>query len=389
MIRTIPSHFSSFISNNNSYLSIRLQDVYWVWIKSNNQFVILQSPAYFVFSATVFGQSKEEILKTFSEIYFYKITEAQQFIHEISELTKSYLSKPIAQSPSTAVLGEKKTEIQFRNSYQIGGQQIAISGNNKSIRRYFYPLISHLEVTSESSNLPEIELGMEEGVLSIRKSPQAVEAWREADNGFFKGALFAEILSKAYRKEESDWMLTMHASGITDGNSAILFSAPAGRGKSTVAAWLHAAGYDLLSDDFLAIDQDANVYRFPLALTVKAGSFDVLSPYFEELKDIEPVMAANSKLVRYLPPKSSTVKKFSFPIKAVVFVNFIAESSLECVELSTAEAIQILLPEIFVHPVESNIIGFMHWVESVSFYQLTYSNVEQIAGVVKQIYAEE
>ena len=49
----------------------------------------------------------------------------------------------------------------------------------------------------------------------------------------------------------------LHASAVAINNNAVVFTADKGRGKSTMAAALHARGHDLIADDVVAIDFDA------------------------------------------------------------------------------------------------------------------------------------
>jgi len=48
--------------------------------------------------------------------------------------------------------------------------------------------------------------------------------------------------------------LVLHASAVSVGDTAAIFLGPCGAGKSTTAAAFHAAGYDILEDDVVAIE---------------------------------------------------------------------------------------------------------------------------------------
>lgn len=49
-------------------------------------------------------------------------------------------------------------------------------------------------------------------------------------------------------------LFVVHASAVEVGGQAVLFAAPSGHGKSSLAAWLGTRGYPLVSDDLCRID---------------------------------------------------------------------------------------------------------------------------------------
>ncbi|MDJ0649128.1 MAG: hypothetical protein QNJ60_10525 [Xenococcaceae cyanobacterium MO_188.B19] len=59
--------------------------------------------------------------------------------------------------------------------------------------------------------------------------------------------------------------LVLHASAVSIKNNAVIFTADKGRGKSTMAAALHARGHNLIADDVVAIDfsDDENAIVYP------------------------------------------------------------------------------------------------------------------------------
>ena len=91
-------------------------------------------------------------------------------------------------------------------------------------------------------------------------------------------------------KTDADWLMTVHASAITNGKKTILFSAPPPcNGKTTIADLLQARGYKLISDAFVTIDRYSfKAYPFPIAMSVKEGSIDLLASLFPALEQRLP-----------------------------------------------------------------------------------------------------
>ncbi len=71
--------------------------------------------------------------------------------------------------------------------------------------------------------------------------------------------------------------LSIHASCVARDGRGVIFPAEPGRGKSTLAAGLLAAGWSYLSDEFALLDlRTGLLVPYPKALCIKAGSFAAL-----------------------------------------------------------------------------------------------------------------
>jgi hypothetical protein len=83
-------------------------------------------------------------------------------------------------------------------------------------------------------------------------------------------------------------LLWLHAGAAARDGEAVLFPAPAGRGKSTMVTGLCANGWSYLSDDVVAVDlTTSTILPFPLAPTVRNGDDkEVPDDRVEELNKI-------------------------------------------------------------------------------------------------------
>lgn len=376
---------SSMIRNSNLYLSTQLESAHLIWIKSNGFFALLEDPAYLVFDGVVQNIDNKSIALMLEKEF--KLKEGVDlFIEDIKQLAYSYMYASKKDDDILPLKDNGSYETSFLYTYQIGDKRLCIAINNTSLLAYFHPLISHLQVLSPEIQTPDIKMAIDKNTLSLQKKSGEWVSWLFHNNAYFKGAFYTEMLNHIHEKREEEWMMTLHASGITNGKSAILFSASAGCGKSTIAAYLNANGYDLLSDDFLSLDMGGNVYRFPVAMTVKQGSVKLLSKYYDNLESISQVEGANKKMVKYLPYTIDKNKANFFPVKSIVFVEYSAEKSFSCAELSLDKAIPMLLSEAFVTPNEFHVKAFMMWMNTVQFYQLTYSNSSILPQIISEIY---
>lgn len=80
--------------------------------------------------------------------------------------------------------------------------------------------------------------------------------------------------------------LLVHAGVVARDGEAILLPAASGSGKTTLVAGLVGAGFDYLSDEVAAIDPTTlEVAPFPLSLSIKPGSMDLLADVVPALPD--------------------------------------------------------------------------------------------------------
>ncbi len=83
---------------------------------------------------------------------------------------------------------------------------------------------------------------------------------------------------------KADYDLGFHAAAVTHGDCGVLLCAPRECGKSTLAAYLVAHGFDLLTDEpaFLHLDT-CTVSPLPLPISLKQGSWPFLKEKFPQM----------------------------------------------------------------------------------------------------------
>jgi hypothetical protein len=205
---------------------------------------------------------------------------------------------------------------------------------------------------------------------------------------FLRGAVSQKLFGVLYGVADQDWMVTLHSAAVSDGQTAIIFPAQAGSGKSTISALLQAHGFTVLSDDFNAINRNNGfVYRIPLAISVKEGSLKTLEQFYPELSDILPDKASTGKVVRHLPVENNKIGfRNEFPVKAFVFVRYSEAESFIFEEIEKREAIQTLLPETWVNPDPENVARFFDWFDEIRFYRLQYANYEDAINAIELLF---
>lgn len=368
----------------------RIGNAHTLWFDHSKSFILLEEPAFEVYRLFSEGIKIREIKEICQAKYGHLETDIHRFVDEIIGYIRFYnnpknasqVSK-IGQLKTVPHCGHFITEV----NYRFGSANIAIRYQNEYLKFAVHPLISHLEVAKDSAPEIILECFEHDRLLILISNGELVAAFRTKDFEFYKGAISQQIYSLIYQRSFNDWMMMLHASGIIKNQQAVLFSAAAGSGKSTISALLKAQGYEFLSDDFIATDEAGKVYPFPAAITVKEGAVSTLSEFYPELNNTKPQEAFTGKMVRYIAVNNlNAASAQGFPVKAFVFVNYSTEEPFALEKVEPKEALRLLLKETWVKPTAKNVNRFFDWLQQTAFYRLRYSNTDEATEAVEKLY---
>jgi hypothetical protein len=196
------------------------------------------------------------------------------------------------------------------------------------------------------------------------------------------------LINVIHDKTDADWLMTVHASAITNGKKTILFSAPPNRGKTTIAALLQSRGYQLISDDFVPIDRNFfRAYPFPIAMSVKQTSTDLLASFFPSLEQKPLNYISSEKSVRYLPAIDNTdVINCILPVHEFIFIEYNKSVDFKWEKLDPLKAIMLLLDQAWIAPNNGNAEILFDQFMKNSFYQLTYSDNEKALNTITNLF---
>lgn len=191
---------------------------------------------------------------------------------------------------------------------------------------------------------------------------------------------------RAYGRD--DFLGTFHAAALGRGGGAVLMPGPSGAGKSTLTAYLARNGWRYGGDDIVGLSKPRgqaagfHVLPFCSAISVKAGSLDVLSPFYPGLKTL-PVIRYDTKCARFpgVPVADQmTADPAGRRIGAIVFPAYCGSAKTGLVPLSTPQALLSLVgvgvrtgeemtPEV--------LDGLFRFLEETPKYRLGFSSLEE------------
>ncbi len=374
---------------NIPHVKRKIGQSYLVWFQNSNMYFRLEEPAWFVFKQVCNRHKTETIAGIFSNRYGMSYTDSLTFTTDIRH-TINKMNQPRKRDKLEGAILYDLEEFNFTPfstyHYEMGSKIVKITYGTSWLENYIHPLIKHLETHEDISDENIFELFYFQDKVVFRFNKIVRGSWSKGESQFVKGNVFVELINVLHDKIDEDWLMTVHASAISNGRKTILFSAAAGSGKTTIAALLQTKGYQLISDDFVPIDQDSfHAYPFPIAMSVKEGSMEVLTSHYPVLED-KPLNYINpEKSVRYLPVESIRMKMI-FPVKEFIFIKYDNTVDFIFEKLDPVKAIQQLLDESWILPSPENVSVFFNKIVQTSFFQLTYSNNEKALEAIKQLF---
>ena len=376
------------------FIKKKIGQSHLVWFQNSNLYLQLKEPAWFVFSKTIKRYKSTTIAELFSGRYSISIEESLQFVKEIrTEIDK--MNQPIFPPNNidqfSMVLNKHHYTPFSIQYYKLGNQVIAFSYESALFESYIHPLIAHFETTESQSNTPLFELFLYQERIAFRYNGEIKGLWAKDETQYVKGLIFMFLVNAMHGKTDDHWLMTVHASAITNGKKTILFSAEPGKGKTTFAALLQANGFQLISDDFVPIDRHTfSAYPFPISVSVKPGSMDLLKPLFPILEDKPLTFLSAEKSVRFIPPTNhAEIIHSVFPVKELIFIEYNNDVDFKLEKLDPVVALKALLDQVWVTPIHGNATILLDRIMEISFFKLTYSNNKKALAAISNLFEHD
>jgi hypothetical protein len=361
---------------------------YILWIKNSNQYIVLDKNLYELIAIFLNAENTESFIEQLSKLGI-EPNLANDYLKEIIQLLEDCNSISEKQ-----LVPDTEFRSSFRNlskTYKIGNDHIKIYYNSEELKQLIHPPLEHLQASSLISNyLCEFDIYEDKGVLSLFKNKTPLGSWPSKDHHLLQGKFAMNLLCAIHDNEEMDWIGTLHASTVVRKDQAIMVIGDSGKGKSTFTALLLGHSYEILADDITPVlATDSLVYPYPGAISIKAGSFDILKSGlagFDELPQhyINPYKG----YVKYVGTPINKGYLKGYPCKNIVRINYIKDSQTKLETISIAKALNTLIPESWLAHKKYNAKQFLNWIKDVQFYELTYSDSKEAIDLFSSLLME-
>ena len=376
---------------STSFIKKKIGLSYLIWLQKGNKYVFLEEPAWFVFSKSAKRYKATTIASQCAMRYSQTYEQSLTFVNDIrSEIGQMDLpvNMIVNASHDPDQLKNHSYKPYFIRRYRFGENLVDFTFETPLFESYLHPLISHLETTDIKDKVSDFELFGYQDKIVFRLDGEVKGVWTFEETHLVKGLIFMNLINVMYEKTDDFWLMTVHASAISNGQKTILLPASPGSGKTTMAAMLQNQGYQLVSDDFVPIDRHSfHAWPFPIAMSVKQGSVNLLSSIYSDLKQRPINHLSPEKSVRYLSPYNTHESApQTFSVKEFIFIQYKPSVDFEWEQIDPVKAVQLLFDQSWISPSEGMAQIVMDQLSHWSFYQLTYSNNQKALEAITHLF---
>lgn len=194
-------------------------------------------------------------------------------------------------------------------------------------------------------------------------------------------ALLHELGSKCY-----DRLITLHSASLVNktSNCLVLLIGESGSGKSTLSAYLQTKNYDLINDDVLPLNHNAEPIELKLPSVFKEGSWDFLSSFDTCMLDIKayPRRGANVKFKK----KGYLNYQINLSNRIIIFSRYDPNAVFSSKEISAHEILANMISAGAVLPGmnQYKLENIVKWIKNSHGFEMHYSNAEEALCFIDQ-----
>lgn len=374
-----------------NYIFRHIDDTYVVWFAPGNRYMHLQEPAFRVLEGWGKELPEDQIIWNCANEYQLSVARARRFVKEITSQLQKLISntreeKVTVNSEETCLLLNE--QVFSAKCYLINGKTFRIRYGNHELEHMIHPGFSYLENKPDETIADHcFDIFQTGDQLFLQVDEKTCWKYPDSKQEFFIGQVFTQLLNCLYQVTDEYWMGAVHASAVSAGKGAVLFTAPSGSGKSTFAAMLMKEGYRVLSDDFSPVSLNVpKVYPFPEGISVKNRSLQALQPYYPSLAQAGNLLPDGVREV-FIPVTNGELTEPT-DVAAIVFLQYDSTADADLKKLSNLEAMDRFLRELWLPPTSEVAAQFMDWYFQIPCYSLKYSNTPKAIATLSKLFEQ-
>lgn len=372
-----------------NYIFKHVGDTFVVWLEPANRYLHLQEPAFRILKDWANQIEEEPIIWNCMKEYELPLENARLFVKDVilqldTLVSNGYEQQIVSESDES---GLNSVHVSFSTKvYSIDGQIFQFNYGDPYLEELIHPGFESQECKINGTEpIHSFSLFYRGDLLILQlKSGKSYQCSGSKIEHFI-GLINLQLINVINQTTDRYWMGAVHASAISAGKDAVLFTAPSGSGKSTFAALLYNLGYQVLSDDFAPISlNQPKVYSFPEGISVKNRSLKVLQSYFPELAELGDSLDEDVREV-FLPVSRGQLPEPK-PVKAIVFLKYDATVGFEMKRISNLDAMDRFLQQLWLPPTNEVARQFMDWYFQIPCYTLRYSDAVKALDSVSGLF---
>lgn len=290
-----------------------------------------------------------------------------------------------------------------------GGKSAHAVGHNKSAQCGVFRLgRSRIRVLSSVAELDE-SFFLRFQHRATEDDPDAETLEVSVSGSVYRMTFRGRVLGEAATIHQAMWQLVdlllslehpqraplayCHAGAVSRGGQSLLMPGGSGVGKSTLTAFLAAQGFSYLGDDGIAIgEDDMSLLPLPTCLSIKAGSWAVLEPYYPALPKLTTVNRYG-RSIRYVDPHGSYESRPTAAApSAIVFPVYCPGTSTRLIPLRPSQTMIQLLEahaRLLGSATKERLGKLVRFVERTPAYELNYSELPGAMSAIEDMLASQ
>jgi hypothetical protein len=215
-----------------------------------------------------------------------------------------------------------------------------------------------------------------------------------SDNQLGLGFLHA---ARSLLYAEARYDVAFHAAMVAKADRGILLCAPREAGKSTLAAYLVAHGFQLLADEPALLHLDTgSVSALGLPIALKEGSWPLLEAEWPQLKDAAVHIRSDGMRIRLLHPPSSSNSPSSNPtssrrLTSFLFPEYVPFSAARATRLPPLQTLSFLNDAGSImakHFSRETFEAFLALICATPAFALQFASLQEAASMIDDLNAE-
>ena len=195
--------------------------------------------------------------------------------------------------------------------------------------------------------------------------------------------------ARALLYAEGDYDIAFHAAMVAHGNRGIMLCAPRECGKSTLAAYLVAQGFELLADEPALLHIDTwSVQALRLPLSLKQGSWSSLREHWPQLAEAPVHVRSDGTKICLAHPTDEHRSTAPRHVTQLVFPHYSASSVPHAESLLPLHTLRLLSEGGMLlarHFTRDGFEAFLKWVCLTPAYKLEYASLQEACALLRQI----
>ncbi|WP_299338567.1 hypothetical protein [uncultured Psychroserpens sp.] len=343
-----------------------------LWFQQSNRYVVVSESLFSLIQLYLSVESKALFTSTLNDSLSIEADRCSTIYDEITIFLKDAITVPNeTPKPRTSLNIPIDT---ITKSYNINGVGIEINFESKHLESLIHPQISHYQTKNNLEHPIVFDIFRTDDLLHFFKNKSHVASYTTKMAHFLQGKFALELTNTVHNTDIEKWIATFHASTVSNEKEAIMIIGDSGNGKSTLSALLMTKGFDVFADDFTPLYQDMNLYRYPSAISIKKGAFDMLASELENFNTLKTYSNGPKKVNLKYIPNDAKESKTKLPCQKIVLVKYDQSQASELKAISLENILETLIPDSWISPNDAHALQFLNWLKTVQCFELNYSD---------------